>query len=74
MFILLVENVVKAVKWLKDGLAVTDPKYQQLESGLKLKVNNVQTEDGGVYQCFVTFDNGKQLQSSGELRLGGKNF
>ena len=66
------ENVVKAVKWLKDGHAVTnmDPKYQKFDS--KLRVNNVQTEDGGVYQCFVTLDSGKQMQSSGELRLGGK--
>ena len=68
------ENVVKAVKWLKDGHAVTnmDPKYQKFDS--KLRVNNVQTEDGGVYQCFVTLDGGKQMQSSGELRLGGKKY
>ena len=66
------ENIVKAVKWLKDGHAVTnmDPKYQKFDS--KLRINNVQTEDGGVYQCFVTLDGGKQIQSSGELRLGGK--
>ena len=68
------ENIVKAVKWLKDGHAVTnmDPKYQKFDS--KLRVNNVQTEDGGVYQCFVTLDGGKQMQSSGELRLGGKEY
>ena len=47
-----------------------DPKYQKFDS--KLRINNVQTEDGGVYQCFVTLDGGKQIQSSGELRLGGK--
>ena len=66
------ENIVKAVKWLKDGHAVTnmDPKYQKFDS--KLRINNVQTENGGVYQCFVTLDSGKQIQSSGELRLGGK--
>ena len=66
------ENIVKAVKWLKDGHAVTnmDPKYQKFDS--KLRINNVQTENGGVYQCFVTLDGGKQIQSSGELRLGGK--
>ena len=67
------EKAIKAVKWLKDGQAVTnqDLKYTLFDQ-LTLRVNNVQTEDGGVYQCFVTLDGGKQIQSSGELRLGGK--
>ena len=39
-----------------------------------LRVNNVQTEDGGVYQCFITLDSGLEIQSSGELRLGGEDI
>ena len=67
------KEVVTAVKWVKDGVSISerDPKYSQLELQ-KLKVNNVQTEDGGVYQCFVTLKGGRQVQASGELRLGGK--
>ena len=72
------KNYVKAVKWLQNGRVVTSapsksiggkPKFQTFDS--ILRVNNVQTDDTGVYQCFVTLDSGRQVQSSGELRLGG---
>lgn len=52
-----------SIKWLKDG-------HQLLSSENTLRLSNVQTEDGGVYQCFVTFEDGQQFQASGELRLG----
>ena len=68
------KNYVKAVKWLQNGRVVTasgknNGKFQTFDS--ILRVNNVQTDDTGVYQCFVTLDSGRQVQSSGELRLGG---
>ena len=66
---------IKALKWFKDGQLLTDegrPKVQLFES--MLRVNNVQTEDGGVYQCFITLDSGLEIQSSGELRLGGEVY
>ena len=64
---------IKALKWLKDGQLLTEegrPKVQIFDT--MLRVNNVQTEDGGVYQCFITLDSGLEIQSSGELRLGGE--
>lgn len=68
------EKLAKSVKWLKDGKVVTElSKIQKL--GTKLRVSNVQTEDSGVYQCFVTLSTssgGLQIQSAGELRLGGE--
>jgi hypothetical protein len=58
------------IKWLRDGKAVDkDPRLQKFDS--ILRVSNVNTEDTGVYQCFATVDGGLQMQSSGELRLGG---
>ena len=66
---------IKALKWLKDGQLLTEkgrPKVQIFDT--MLRVNNVQTEDGGVYQCFITLDSGLEIQSSGELRLGGEDI
>ena len=62
------------MKWFKDGQLLSEeprsPKVQIFDT--MLRVNNVQTEDGGVYQCFITLDSGLEIQSSGELRLGGE--
>lgn len=66
------EKLSKSVKWLKDGKVVTERELSKIQKfGTKLRVNNVQTEDNGVYQCFVTLASGLQIQSAGELRLGG---
>ena len=65
---------IKTLKWFKDGQLLSEeprsPKVQIFDT--MLRVNNVQTEDGGVYQCFITLDSGLEIQSSGELRLGGE--
>ena len=75
IFLAGLKTPIKALKWFKDGQLLTDegrPKVQLFES--MLRVNNVQTEDGGVYQCFITLDSGLEIQSSGELRLGGEVY
>ena len=75
IFLAGLKTPIKALKWFKDGQLLTDegrPKVQLFES--MLRVNNVQTEDGGVYQCFITLDSGLEIQSSGELRLGGEDI
>ena len=60
-----------AITWMKDGQALPNhPRF--VANRQTLQIFNLQTDDYGMYQCFVARGN-QEAQASSELRLGG-NF
>ncbi|XP_059078554.1 cell adhesion molecule Dscam2-like [Tigriopus californicus] len=66
------------ITWLKDGRPIHSlPRVRSLgtvnnqkRNEASIVISNVQIEDAGIYQCFSRDANGKELQSSAELRMG----
>ena len=57
------------ILWRKDGLVLASSNRISLNQQT-LQIYNLQREDYGVYQCFVTRGN-KEVQATAQLRLGG---
>ena len=61
-----------AITWMKDGQALPNhPRF--IANRQTLQIFNLQTDDYGMYQCFVARGN-QEAQASSELRLGGKFY
>ena len=58
------------ILWRKDGLVLTSNNRISLNQQT-LQIYNLQREDYGVYQCFVTRGN-REVQATAQLRLGGE--
>ena len=57
--------------WRKDGLTLVSNNRITVNQQT-LQIFNLQREDYGVYQCFVTRGH-TELQATAHLRLGGEN-
>ena len=69
---------ISKISWYKDGEPINtanpiiSSRIQIFGQHLdQLKINSVRPEDVGLYQCFLTTDNGQEFQAASELRLGG---
>ena len=58
------------ILWRKDGLVLASNNRINLNHQT-LQIYNLQREDYGVYQCFVTRGN-REVQATSQLRLGGE--
>jgi hypothetical protein len=56
---------------MKDGLPLANHRRIVTTSQHILEIFNLQREDYGMYQCFVS-RGAQEAQASSELRLGGK--
>lgn len=63
---------ITAIEWLKDGVRLMVNNRVHLILPELLKIEAVQKEDRGIYQCFVK-NKVASSQSSAELKLGGKS-
>ena len=60
-----------AITWMKDGQALPNhPRF--VANRQTLQIFNLQTDDYGMYQCFVARGH-QEAQASSELRLGGNS-
>ena len=59
------------ILWRKDGLVLSSNNRISLNQQT-LQIYNLQREDYGVYQCFVTRGN-REVQATAQLRLGGES-
>ncbi|XP_040563720.1 cell adhesion molecule Dscam2 isoform X2 [Lepeophtheirus salmonis] len=62
-----ISQIEVGLRWLVNGVSPRDPRI--LVRGDEIEIRNVQQEDGGIYQCFLSLK-GNEYQASGELRLG----
>ncbi|XP_046406478.1 Down syndrome cell adhesion molecule-like protein Dscam2 isoform X2 [Ischnura elegans] len=60
---------VTTITWAKDGQPLREGPRVHLVSRSRIRVESVQREDEGIYQCFVKNDH-DMAQGSAELRLG----
>ena len=58
------------ILWRKDGLTLGSSNRIAVNQQT-LQIFNIQRDDYGVYQCFVTRGN-KEVQATAHLRLGGQ--
>ena len=62
---------ITSIEWLKDGSRLLSNGRVRLITPEILKIDSVQREDRGIYQCFVK-NKVASAQASAELKLGGK--
>ena len=60
------------ILWRKDGLVLSSSNRINLNQQT-LQIYNLQRDDYGVYQCFVTRGT-REVQATAQLRLGGDDF
>ena len=65
-------NPPATILWRKDGLVLSSNTRISLNQQT-LQIYNLQREDYGVYQCFVTRGN-REVQATAQLRLGGEDI
>uniref|UniRef100_A0A1B0DMD4 Uncharacterized protein n=1 Tax=Phlebotomus papatasi TaxID=29031 RepID=A0A1B0DMD4_PHLPP len=65
---------VQDIVWLHDGKPILrDNRIEIHSEPPRIIIKRVQKDDQGMYQCLVTND-WEQIQSTAELKLGGKQF
>lgn len=57
-------NPIKSIEWMRNGVKLN-------HSDTVLRIEQVRSEDKGMYQCFVLNDQ-ESAQASAELKLGGR--
>ena len=60
----------QTITWMKDGLPMSSHR-RIVTNQQTLEIFNLQREDYGMYQCFVS-RGAQEAQASSELRLGGE--
>ena len=66
----LTDSVIDHITWMKDGRLLPN-RTRIVVSKHTLQIFNLQREDYGVYQCFVTRGN-REVEATAQLRLGGQ--
>ena len=61
------------ISWKKDGMTLSGGGGRVTINSQTLQIFNLQREDYGVYQCFVT-RGVREVQATAQLRLGGLYF
>ena len=61
------------ITWKKDGMTLSGGGGRVTINSQTLQIFNLQREDYGVYQCFVT-RGVREVQATAQLRLGGLYF
>ena len=61
------------ITWKKDGMTLSGGGGRVTINSQTLQIFNLQREDYGVYQCFVT-RGVREVQATAQLRLGGVYF
>ena len=61
------------ITWKKDGMTLSSGGGRVTINSQTLQIFNLQREDYGVYQCFVT-RGVMEVQATAQLRLGGRYF
>ena len=60
------------ILWRKDGMALQSS-TRVIANQQTLQIFNLQREDYGVYQCFVSRGT-REVQATAQLRLGGTSY